>query len=411
MKKKIIYLLLLLQINSKITQTTTSHNQKTNKTPKINHSSRVLNDINQQLTKILSQRSSQYETKRNLNLDPKKHVDLVLSAKDKMLQFTFHGNRLIMKDDMGTFKSSDGKIKVMAALENRFPRRDVRSNQMQCTLYLKNYGINYNGRSRQARFRVDFRSNCFKNTFTKYFLGMNFFKNPIGVKINLGFVTVYYKFKNVRTPYNFSYYFKPMYFSRRIYPLPKPYTIKGHELAHTRTAIKAIKAIKKVKKNKKKIKIKKKLQRGSSRGSANEMSHNRSQYGPDSRSSRGSANKMSHNRSQYGPDSRSSRGSSRRMVERKLRYGIGRLRGNLRGRFNSFRGNRRAPQKDWGMTYKNAKDNFDIVVDISGRAHFDYNVVKKIFNGENSGKCSRYTIRMPGESSFGLKPIGMKCKI
>lgn len=353
MKFLLITLFLLTMLKSSVIEKNrndiTSKADGITKTPK-RHSERVLNDINDKLKKILAQRSEIYKTERNLNLDPNKHVDLVLAAKDKMLKFRWKNGKFNFGADPSTYRTVDGKIKVMVALENRFPPREVQKNQMQCTLHMKNHGMNFNKRKRVSRFRVDFRSNCFRNTFTKYFIGTGMYKNPIGVKINLDFVNIKYMFKNIATNYNFTYYFLPIYYATVKKGPPRPYTEQSPEIAHTR----------KLKNRKLKLK--------------NEKKHGKKKH--------------------------------RKLFFKKL-HGFAK-------RLNIFGHNRNSKRVlfDKRYTYKSSKYSFDIVVNVAQEAHFTYDTLRRIWDSSNTVKCSRYDVPSPHIFQLYRKqPIGMKCGI
>ena len=371
-----------------------SKNQKSPK--KIRHSERVLNDVNQKLKKILAQRSQIYETQRNLRLNPKKHLNLVLSSKNQLMKFSWKDGDLTMASE-SSYRGADGKIKVIVALENRFPERDVVKSQMQCTLHVMNHGIQYLKIKKIARFRVDFRSNCFRNTFTKYFIGNNLYKNPVGVKVSLGFVKLEFMFKNFNTGFNFTYYMLPQYTTkknlrrRRIrLPTVRDYSISAHTRKLTGDKIKA--------------KISRKLER-------DQIKPNFSRKSKNVKIKENLSRKLKSEQIQ-GNFPRKLRTDKIQGVE-KRKGGPQRVK-NTKG-FRKRKGGRVFRKSDRVLfntryRFKSSRYSFDIVSNFSKKAFFSYDTLKRIWTSSNTGKC--HQINLPSlhlTNLFRKQPIGMRC--
>ena len=264
MKFLLITLLFLKMLHSKIEKndisSKTVHIKKTRK----GHSERILFGVNENLKRILAQRSKFFKTERNLKLNPNKHLDLVVTAKNKVLGFGWKKGEFSFGQKESQYRTKDGKLKLLVALENRYPIRNLQKNNMQCTLHVKNHGIDYVRKKRISRFRVDFRSNCFRNTYTKYYIGANMHINPIEVKIDLDFVQVLYQFKNDKVDYNFSYIIKPVYYAQDMENQNNNFSFEtevDNKVAHTKTKKKTrlpLRIGKKKKKKKKEKRFKKK---------------------------------------------------------------------------------------------------------------------------------------------------------
>ena len=247
MKFLLITLLFLKMLQlSKIEKNINDISSKADKIKKT-RKSRILFGVNEKLKKVLAQRSKYIKTEKFLKLNPKRHLDLASSTKQKLLNTFGEEERNEPK-----YRMHEGKKKIIVALESRFPIRTIKKNQMQCTLYVKNYGVNFHKLKRLSRLRLDFRSNCFKNTYTKYYIGVSMYKNPIGIKINLDFINIGYLFKNIRTDYNFSYIFSTPYYARlKDLDNHKKYEEETQADNSTTAHVRKLKLIKKKKKEKK----------------------------------------------------------------------------------------------------------------------------------------------------------------
>ena len=224
-------LLIVFPINTSVVK---FRNEK--KVKEVRNLSKVIyEDLSSKLTHLMNKRAKMFPGARNLSsdkIDVMKTIDV--HSPNPLYGYFWNKGKFESYYHTPHFRGMKNKPKMLPVLHERYKKRKINPEQMQCILNIKIGKMRWSQVMIFNQVKIVFSSNCKEDTFTKYFIIKNYstiYTLNLEVEGGSTYKIKYYRsYGSDNKGYYFNLYKLTNYYTAKIYKLPdeKKYKLWPH---------------------------------------------------------------------------------------------------------------------------------------------------------------------------------------